>query len=103
MDSRFSHLFLLPVSALKLPNQFFLVRPTDLYMKRAIVSFAAQKRPPTLLAPVQVSASPVNSLDLQIALIRRREANQFILIVPSATSQTGSLWTVSLLQHANSF
>jgi hypothetical protein len=86
-----------------LPNQFFLVRPTDLYVKRAIVTLAAYENPPTLLVSVQVSAATANSLDLQIALIRHREANQLILIVPRAASQTGSLWTVSLFRHADSF
>jgi hypothetical protein len=52
---------------------------------------------------MQISAASQIPVDLQLILIRHREANQILLLVPRAAPQAGALWTVSLIRHADSF
>jgi hypothetical protein len=91
MDSRLSHLFLLPILSRELPHQCFLRSPADLSAKSSEMALAADKHFSTILGPVKITASSPAHLDLDLPVGGRSEPNHRALLISRAASQAGAL------------
>jgi hypothetical protein len=100
MDSRLTHLRLLPLSSFyEFVYQLFLGCPGNVYMKSPVLTFSSDKHAPTLWASVQISTAALASINNQAALIRYRETDQPILTIPGPAAQAGTLGSVSFAGH----
>ena len=71
----------------------------DFYVKRPVLSLAANERILTFLIAVQIAAPSTPRLDPQLILTRHCQSNEFILIITRAAAQTGPLRPVRSLHH----
>jgi hypothetical protein len=86
MDSRLSHLFLLPVSSLELLHQRFLCGLAGLSVKSSKMTLATYKHFPTILGSMQITPSPLPCVHHNLSLVRHNEANHPGSFIPRGTA-----------------
>jgi hypothetical protein len=64
------------------------------------MTLAADKHFPTIFGPVKITTPPLAYLNLDLSVVRNREADHGGLLISRAAPQAGALGRMSFFRHA---